>query len=280
MNVYKYLGRIASECFLRDLTIRFSQPKALNDPFELSPEFYGESCDLNGQTRFKTKYELSDGPSVFKDYILPIQKVYKERLMVDMKLQIEQLNSVLGVLCLTQDTHPLPRNSLMWAHYGESHSGIAIKFKSGCEFLADAHDVNYVKFRPVINAKVFHDHPIISIGDLFFKSDSWKYENEIRISKRLVDCINKNIKDSFGYDIYVYDISPEVLDCIYIGANASTSLKELALEFNMKTGIDVIYLAVGSSQYSLIPCSFNSRKGYGEMIGHILSIHKESQELL
>ncbi|MGL6010996.1 MAG: DUF2971 domain-containing protein, partial [Shewanella oncorhynchi] len=217
---------------------------------------------------------------VFKDYLLPIKKVYEESLMVDMKLQVEQLNSVLGVLCLTKDTHPLPRNSLMWAHYGESHAGMAIKFKSGCDFLADAHDVHYVKSRPVINAKVFHDHSVISIGDLFFKSDSWKYENEIRISKRLVDCINKNIKDSFGYDIYVHDISPDVLECVYIGANASESLKELALEFNLKTGVDVIYLAVGSSQYSLIPSSFNSRKSYDEMIGHILSIHRESQELL
>ncbi|WP_454010389.1 DUF2971 domain-containing protein [Aeromonas sp. Marseille-Q7275] len=197
MNYYKYMGRISSECFLTDLTIRFSQPKALNDPFELSPEIYCEQFELKGRMNFKTKYFLTGCPSVVKKYIVPQDNFSKGSLMVDVQYQIEQFNANLGVLCLTRDHHSLPKNSLMWAHYGESHSGIALKFKNSCQFVSESHEIKYVKSRPIINARIFFDHENISIGDWFFKSDSWAYEREVRFPRHLDDCTNTGKKGFF-----------------------------------------------------------------------------------
>lgn len=276
MNYYKYMGRISSECFLKDSTIRFSQPRALNDPFELSPEIYCEESDAKLGMNFPTKYFLTGRESVVKKYLVPEDNFSKGSLMVDVKYQIEQFNTKLGVLCLTRDHHIFPKNSLMWAHYGESHSGIALKFKKTCQFVSESHEVHYVKSRPIINAKIFFENAEISIGDWFFKSDAWAYEREVRFPRHLDDCLNTGRKDCFGNDIYVRHVESDLLECVYIGANASDDLKHLALAFHNKTGVDVIYLGVGSRQYSLIPYSFNSRKSYDHMIEKIMRIHQES----
>ncbi|WP_454010388.1 hypothetical protein [Aeromonas sp. Marseille-Q7275] len=86
-------------------------------------------------------------------------------------------------------------------------------------------------------------------------------------------------KDFFDNDIYVRGVEPDLLECIYVGANANARLKGLALDFHTRTGIDVIYLGVGARQYSLIPYSFNSRKNYNQMMDQVIRIHQESLEL-
>ncbi|MGL6576286.1 DUF2971 domain-containing protein [Aeromonas hydrophila] len=245
----------------------------------MSPEFYSEESDIDGIRNFKVECFLSGCKSVVKDYIVPSDNFSKISLAVDVKYQVEQFNESIGVLCLTRDSHLAPKNSLMWAHYGESHSGIALKFNRDCQFVTDALPVNYVKSRPIINAKIFYDNAHVSIGDWFFKSSSWSYENEIRFTRHLDNCINTGLIDSFGHCIYVRKIEPEMLECVYVGANASADLRALALDFHSRTGVDVIYLGAGTKQYSLIPYSFNSRKSYSEIMDYILSLHKGSLEL-
>ncbi|WP_429207143.1 DUF2971 domain-containing protein [Aeromonas veronii] len=279
MNVFKYLGRAASEFFLSDMTLRFSQPKALNDPFELRPEFYCEPFDLKGRTQFKTRFVLKGHSSVVKNYIVKQDNFSAKSLAVDTRYQVEQLNSLLGVLCLTRDSRSTPKNLLMWAHYSESHSGIVVKFKSDCEFVSNAHEVHYVKSRPLISAKIFYDHECISIGDMYFKSDAWSYEKEIRASVRLEDCINTGHKDVFGYDIYVSAIDVSAIECVYIGVNASKELKTRASEFHKKTGVDVIYLTVSSEGFILIPYRFDTQKTYDSMMASVFAFHEKVPEL-
>lgn len=279
MNVFKYLGRAASEFFLNDMTLRFSQPKALNDPFELRPEFYCEPFDLKGRTKFKTKFVLKGHGSVVKNYIVKQDDFSKKCLAVDTRYQVEQLNSLLGVLCLTCDARNTPKNLLMWAHYSESHSGIVVKFKRDCEFVSNAHDVHYVKSRPLISAKIFYDHESISIGDMYFKSDAWEYEKEIRASVRLEDCVNTGNKDIFGYDIYVNAINASDVECVYIGVNANADLKSKASEFHNATGVDVIYLTVSSEGFILIPYRVDSQKTYDSMMASVFSFHERVPDL-
>lgn len=279
MNVFKYLGRAASEFFLHDMTLRFSQPKALNDPFELRPEFYCEPFDLNGRTNFKTRFVLQGHGSVVKNYLIKQDNFSKKCLVVDTRYQVEQLNSLLGVLCLTCDARSTPKNLLMWAHYSESHSGIVVKFKRDCRFVSNAHEVHYVKSRPLISAKIFYDHENISIGDMYFKSNAWEYEKEIRASVRLEDCINTGSKDIFGHDIYVNAIDKSAIECVYIGVNASADLKSKASEFHKKTGIDVIYLTVSSEGFILIPYRVDSNKSYDSMIDSVFAFHERLPDL-
>lgn len=279
MHYYKYMGRVPSECFLKDLTIRFSQPKALNDPFELSPEFYSEIADLKGRYNFEPRFFLYGHKSVVMNYIVPSDNFSQESLMVDTKHQLEQFNSKLGVLCLTKDLYSIPKNTLMWAHYGESHCGIAVKFKSDSDIVLNSHPINYMDSRPIINAKIFLENNEISIGDMFFKSTSWRYENEVRFAKHLDDCINTGKIDSFGNNIYVRNVAPETIECIYIGANASSELKELSLEFHKSTGVDVMYLGVGERKYSLIPYTSHSRRDFNTVIDDIIRAHFERATL-
>ena len=45
MGLFKYLGVAGATGFLENQSVRFTQPKAYNDPFEMSPVFYSNKPD-------------------------------------------------------------------------------------------------------------------------------------------------------------------------------------------------------------------------------------------
>lgn len=274
MNIFKYLGIAASKFFLENSTMRFSQPKALNDPFELRPQFYCNKDDLGGINSFNTRFVLFGHGSVVMNYMSKLGDFGDDGLMVDINNQLRQLNDTLGVLCLTRDYRIAPMNLLMWAHYSESHAGIAVKFKSDSSIVMNSHAVHYVKTRPIISAKIFRENEYVSIGDVFFKSDIWKYESEIRFSKKIEDCGPSCGADIFGNPIYTSEVNLSDIDAVYVGVNASDEIKNMASIFHKSTGIDVIYLSVAKESFDLIPFKFDTRRPANEMIDIIYQIHK------
>ena len=49
MGLFKYMGVVAATSFLENLTIRYNQVKAYNDPFEMSPVFITDQPNKKGQ---------------------------------------------------------------------------------------------------------------------------------------------------------------------------------------------------------------------------------------
>lgn len=82
-----------------------------------------------------------------------------------------------GVCCFAED----PRNLLMWAHYGRSHTGVCVMFEVArdMEALCLAREVKYGKNFPRL---VWPDDKDRVVEDvIFYKDEIWKYEKERRI---------------------------------------------------------------------------------------------------
>lgn len=72
------------------------------------------------------------------------------------------------------------KNPLMWAHYANSHQGIAIVYN---------HNRNDEKFNPlpICYQKQYEENPnsFIDLDYLFIKGEEWRYEKEWRIIKKI-----------------------------------------------------------------------------------------------
>lgn len=81
-----------------------------------------------------------------------------------------------GMLCFCRDWH----NTLLWSHYAEKHSGIALGFE-----IADAllEEVRYVADRPIIQRIDSQTARAL----LFTKFRDWQYEAELRMFTTLRD---------------------------------------------------------------------------------------------
>src|SRR5512133_2548889 len=95
MILYKYVNYDVGLRILENNSIAFSSPNNFNDPFELAASY----------------------PSVrSENYAVP----QLEMMRRDLKKEVWAKNT--GILSLTRS----PLNPLMWAHYGEEHTGFVI----------------------------------------------------------------------------------------------------------------------------------------------------------
>ena len=269
MKTYKYLGKISSECFFKDLTLRFCQPIAFNDPFELQPEFHITNED-RFEDNFKCNFSLSPHTSYIENYEITNRTAEAQVPKVDSKTILSQVSESIGILCLTQAETLLPANLLMWAHYSESHQGCSIELKTESDFVNSANGVHYRSRRPIIDSKIFFENETVSISDLYFKSIEWSYENEIRITKNLSDCIALEHTDQLGHRIFVSKVPIEVIECVYVGCNASPKLKEAAIQFHKDTGIKVKFLSIHDEEYKLIP-----HAAFGDSYSESLEVNRK-----
>lgn len=165
MAIYKYLHQDRIDV-LDNLKIRFTQPSALNDPFESLPmierimeenDFYKLLNDHVGENELR---------KTIKDTIRHELRPYERVMNLDFSLSEEFIDEVMnnfeditqpfirealnpenldesysqnfkkrfsttfGILSLTQN----PDNLLMWSHYSDSHRGFLIEFKEGANF--------------------------------------------------------------------------------------------------------------------------------------------------
>lgn len=272
MKTYKYLGKVASECFLKDQTVRLSQPKAFNDPFELQPEFHVTDDNFNEGEEHPCQLVIHGHESLYEKYILTEHSTDTQLKKLDGKKIFSQLNEQIGILCLTQAETLMPANLLMWSHYAESHQGLVIEFKPESEYILNSRSVHYLPRRPIIDAKLLRENEYVAIDDLYFKSDVWAYENEARITKSLSECKSIGKTDVMNNEIYVSDVPLDSIKCIYLGCNSNDELKSLAINFNQSSGVNVVFLKVHDEEYKLIP--------YTNLGGTWSEIYSTSKQLL
>jgi hypothetical protein len=67
----------------------------------------------------------------------------------------------------------------MWAHYGDSHHGIALEFDTSADQVVWAYRVYYRSDDPTI--RMYEDDNNANLVPIFTKSDVWAYENEYRM---------------------------------------------------------------------------------------------------
>ncbi|MCU8278287.1 DUF2971 domain-containing protein, partial [Vibrio vulnificus] len=184
MILYKYVGFQAAISMIESSTLGFSRVLDLNDPFECTsicaPDNHGMTDNL-------------------------VVNAIKEHL-----------SPRFGVLSLTRQ----PLNSLMWSHYGQSHTGVVIGIdceKAGLlnsetsSIPANFGDVIYSATKPShavnmdISDNFWVDNPALSYFEphsynllsraFLHKSLEWGYEEEVRVVKNITDdrgnCVSK-----------------------------------------------------------------------------------------
>jgi hypothetical protein len=201
--------------------IRFTQPRALNDPLEFNPT-------ISFHDKANYQYYKLNGvllPSVASFYRVQIIE--------------SQINNY-GILSLTKNYDSFN----MWSQYANGHRGFIIEFKpdfntytnmkSQSGEIYDIREVSYVDeysicLDDIVDENDFIPHKKV-FDELFFKKTSrWKHEKEYRIVRPLSDCPNYHeTETNYVYtdtNIYLIPFDLDSISSIILGANMSQENK-------------------------------------------------------
>lgn len=220
-------------------TIRFTQPKAFNDPFELIPEVY-----LN--------YEVN---GFLLDVSSPKREAEPARLSDDFKSEncndivarevLSKLNEMIGILCLSRN----PNSLLMWSHYADEYKGVVVEFDETHEFFTGLFPVSYENNRPKIDFHLLQDSAgHIRLSELCYKPEEWEYENEVRVACNLDSCKPSGCFN--GFDVYVMDIPLECIKKITMGERMPIEHQKYILDKINNTNIELWLAAISNWGYN------------------------------
>jgi len=263
MTLFKYIHPERLDV-IENLEIRFTQPDALNDPFELQPHFESIVAEADilaslSQTPVDLRPMVAQAYEMLSEAqrtMLPLEAAREAveafmatddardataqalqiflRSMRDGAAPIREaiyraFNENVGILSLSE----IPDNELMWAHYANSHTGLVLAFDERHEFFNRRRTENDEFY--FIRKVVYSDRPAVSMatldGDalLVTKGTKWTYEREWRM---LVPLKTATRSLPIGGDtVHLFTFPPDALKGIILGAHATiaiaTSLQNL-----------------------------------------------------
>ena len=209
MSLYKYVSFENLKRILEG-SIRFTQPGAFNDPFEMVPELHvpeGFGCEdveisfsVTAPRREPIFGALDD------DFASDYCSDQNSRRILD------SLNRSIGSLCLSKNDSSL----LMWSHYADGYSGATVQFDETHEFFFGHFEMKYCEHRPKIDIASYTDgDEPIPIAELCVKPKEWEYEEEVRVVRSLVDCRSEGTANDFP--IYVMDVPSDCIEAVILG---------------------------------------------------------------
>lgn len=266
--VYKYLAPERIDV-LRTRRIRYTQPGALNDPFELKPTFTAvvpeqELRNTVDPTRLAlTPYLRAEYQKLSRRQRLALP--YKEfQKRTQLLLQSPQgqrmaLESSEEVMRLSHALTPVVRAKLanlasarigilstsavadcapMWAHYAAHHRGFILAFDAIHPYFDrrrsptdEFFHLRQVLYRTVSGGRALTD--LDGTDLLCAKQPTWEYEAEWRILAPL-DTADAEV-ESCGDRVFLFDWPPECLRAVVLGAAAAT---QFAVEVETLLGED------------------------------------------
>jgi Protein of unknown function (DUF2971) len=232
MRLFKYVT-IDTLMLILSSGIRFTQPGAFNDPFELLPEIcvpvdqterlLNISFALAAKRRRPSVGEVGENSVGYNCCDITSRDILKT------------LNQSIGILCLSRVSDSL----LMWAHYADQYAGAVIEFDGDSRFFVGQIDIEYRSHRPKkdISAYLSEDAPV-PLAELCVKSEQWRYEDEVRIIRPLDACEDTG-KSPHGFPIYIQKVPQDCIKGITLGERTS-------IEDQRK-----VYQAISTSNISL-----------------------------
>lgn len=208
--------------------IRFTQPRALNDPLEFSPTFLFDDPDTAYQS-----YDL-DGIQ------LPTKELFYRVQIIESRI------NHYGILSLTK----IPDSFDMWCQYSNGHKGFLIEFKKdfwrypsmksteGKEY--PVRKVEYVENYSINLDEIADRSGHISVDsildELFYKKTSrWEHEKEYRMVRPLTDSPEYVVPTTryvfMDVHLYLFPFDIECISHIILGANMSLENKKIISQF-------------------------------------------------
>ena len=254
MVFYKYVSAERID-ILQNRLIRFTQPYAMNDPFETRPDFY--TLGKKGLASAYAEMIRRAPYRVWKDYKrvtgtdldrwafankLKADPDYAEQLykdlghrdiLPDLRERFYKLHNTAGILSLSET----PNNLLMWAHYAEGHTGFVLVLEGSHDFFKGENSLlgfakpERVEYRLELPRLAIEDtHKETVMSEIFFvKSLDWKYEKEWRYLKALADA-NKRFRDTNNLEVSLFQLPPKCVLGVILGCYRSRELQDKILK--------------------------------------------------
>lgn len=240
MPLYKYVKAGTAVNIIKG-SIRFTQPRAFNDPFELLPQFITPKTITE-----EAKYSLSVGcVGSRRKGILRNEVKEEDRYKGDFQARriVESLNDAIGILCLSRN----PESLLMWGHYGDEYRGAIIEFDEKHPFFEGQIPVAYRKNRPVYDIADFLERPF-PIADLCIKPNAWSYEREVRIARSLSSC-TEVAKDDNGNRVMTMSIPIDCIRRVIMGERMTIENQRIIWSLIKNTDVSLCLAAVANWGY-------------------------------
>lgn len=239
VSLFRYLPPARLDVLLTQ-SVRYSQPAALNDPFEGKPYYTGFASRAQMTATYAGHYEkivreqyrsLSDelqDQVTLKDFSILMEHMREEVYGVFTQVESEfvpAINATMncnfaaktGVLCFSE----VNDSQLMWSHYADNHRGFVVEFDECHPYftqrgvsqdeLWQLHKVKYSDHRPQTTA-IELDFDAIFLT----KHSSWSYECEWRDFKRLNTA--KIVIEAKPLPIYMFELPASAIRSVTLGA--------------------------------------------------------------
>jgi hypothetical protein len=240
--LYKYVN-IAGLRRILEGSIRFTQPSAFNDPFELLPEIIMPTDEPERQ--IKVSFDILAVRRVLSDgevEAIPDGCESGDAMSRDI---VQQLNQLIGILSLSR-----VRNSLlMWSHYADQYAGAVVEFDGSHEFFSGQVDIEYRPTRPRRHLNSYLAGMPIPVAELCAKSDQWAYEREVRIIRPLSECQEAS-NDPRGFPVFVRTIPVEAIKSVILGESTPVPEQREIFGRLMDTNIALSLAAIGHSGFA------------------------------
>lgn len=247
MMLYKYLTADRIDV-LQNCLIRYTQPGAFNDPFEVKPHISKLSEEYEAHSLFEVimpkelRKSYDQLPVEFRS-VMPFDVFLKnaqEELGEDAKTLFYQMiesntpfirkmldetfNDKIGILSLTEK----PNNLLMWAHYASNYEGYITGFDATHPYFKEQKTISdeFRHLRKVEYRQVRPSLPLIEMTgvEIFLvKSMQWSYEQEWRILRPLQDA--DKIIESSGFSIHLFQIPPMAIKEVILGCRMKDEIR-------------------------------------------------------
>ncbi|MGG4664410.1 DUF2971 domain-containing protein [Providencia vermicola] len=185
-SVYKYRTIKQASQILQNFQFFFSSAVNFNDPFDCALDEVVQytpsdfSIWLSRLPSEITKEEKQKFKSLYENAV----QEFNDKIKIIKNAKINKR----GVLALSKTNE----NILLWSHYAENHTGVAIKLNitKDIEFFLTPINIEYTQKYTPLN---FLENPEESIiHTLSKKSIDWEYEKELRIYKNSTGLQNIN----------------------------------------------------------------------------------------
>jgi hypothetical protein len=231
MIVYKYLHPERVDV-LKNNRIRFTQPAALNDPFEMMPNL-----------REIRRYYAALSDDVNRDMDpswAAVQSILTQWKITDTFGRWQADNpSNLAFLSLSKNRN----NLLMWSHYCNSHRGFVVGFDSTDPFFRLAkpdvksilQEVRYSFDRPIMPATDNCSVEFFRTKDnILTKSIDWKYEEELRMFAKPTEA-DATKPGCDGHPIYLFNFPADSVSEVILGLRTPVETQKEILEIVRNT---------------------------------------------
>jgi len=241
--LYKYVNIEVLKRILKG-SIRFTQPSAFNDPFELLPAVVVPNDAVERQLSFSfdVRAQRRQQPPGELDAV-PDQCQASDAMSRDI---VHQFNSLIGILCLSRVNDSL----LMWSHYADQYAGAVVEFDRRHEFFDSQIDVEYRPLRPLRDVSTYASaSEPIPVAELCTKSEQWKYEQEVRVIRCLVDCEERG-PDRRAFPVYTQQLPFECIKSVALGERTPVAEQRTIYETVKDTRITLALAAIDHRGYA------------------------------